>query len=415
METKQIAMLMDFENLVIGLENNDSDNRKFFSASALLSYIEKNYGKVIYRKAFADWSSPKFRKYTSDLTRCGVEMQHIVRNGHNSKNYAETHMVIQAMDCINKTPSIEAFVLVTGDADFLPLISYLKSTGRTVIGIGTEGTVSGTLLSNCDDFILYTNEGLKKNTKQFIDKGQVIRALKTIVGSTGIYVSELENELMNDMPDFNPQDFDCDDFTAFIEMFPTIFRIVDGDEEPTVYLNYSSPQKQQRYSSFSNENKLQSAEMQNTTLEKYMKETRWFIADGPTREEVLTNIYDILAEDNRIMASDALRQDACAELEVEDKPWQGTIFSLVCGSCLWEKPEGSDVPLQQRKVSLYKTIASLDDFMIGYYTSLFHKAFTERPDLSPQAMAELMHPEDIEGHIELFERVFANLSEHKNG
>ena len=46
METKQIVMLMDFENLVIGLENNDSDNRKFFSASALLSYIEKNYGKV---------------------------------------------------------------------------------------------------------------------------------------------------------------------------------------------------------------------------------------------------------------------------------------------------------------------------------------------------------------------------------
>ena len=410
METKQIVMLMDFENLVIGLENTDSDNRKFFSASALLNYLEKNYGKVIYRKAFADWSSPKFRKYTSDLTRCGVEMQHIVRNGHNSKNYAETHMVIQAMDCINKNPAIDAFVLVTGDADFLPLISYLKSTGRTVIGIGTEGTVSGTLLSNCDDFILYTNEGLKKNTRQFIDKGQVIRALKTIVGNEGIYISELENELMNDMPDFNPQDYDCDDFTAFLEMFPTIFKLSEGDDETVVNLNYSNNKQRYQYSS---ENKPQFSDVQNVPLEKYMKDTRWFIADGPTREEVLTNIYDILAEDNRIMASDALRQDACAELEVEDKPWQGTIFSLVCGSCLWEKPEGPDVPLQQRKVSLYKTINSLDDFMIGYYTSLFYKAFTERPDLNPQAMAELMHPEDIDGHIELFEKVYSLMTERK--
>ncbi len=410
METKQIVMLMDFENLVIGLENNDSDTRKFFSASALLSYIEKNYGKVIYRKAFADWSSPKFRKYTSDLTRCGVEMQHIVRNGHNSKNYAETHMVIQAMDCINKNPSIDAFVLVTGDADFLPLISYLKSTGRIVIGIGTEGTVSGTLLSNCDDFILYTNEGLKKNTKQFIDKGQVIRALKTIIGNGGIYVSDLENELMNDMPDFNPQDFDCDDFIAFLEMFPAIFKLSDGEEETLVHLNITN--KQLRYQ-YSTESRLQQSDTQNTPLEKYMKDTRWYIADGPTREAVLTNIYDILAEDNRIMASDALRQDACAELDVEDKPWQGTIFSLVCGSCLWEKPESSDVPLQQRKLSLYKSITNLDDFLLGYYTSLFYKAFTERTDLTPQSMTELMHPEDIDGHIDLFEKVYTQMTERK--
>ncbi len=410
METKQIVMLMDFENLVIGLENNDSDNRKFFSASALLSYIEKNYGKVIYRKAFADWSSPKFRKYTSDLTRCGVEMQHIVRNGHNSKNYAETHMVIQAMDCINKNPAIEAFVLVTGDADFLPLISYLKSTGRIVIGIGTEGTVSGTLLSNCDDFILYTNEGLKKNTKQFIDKGQVIRALKSIVGNGDIYASDLENELMNDMPDFNPQDFDCEDFIAFLELFPALFRISEGEEDPLVHLNVTNKPMRYQYTSDARQPQI---DMKDTPLEKYLKDTRWYIEDGPTREEVLTNIYDILAEDNRIMTSEALRQDACVELNVEDKPWQGTIYSLVCGSCLWEKPESSDVPHQQRKVSLHKSITSLDEFLVGYYTSLFYKAFTERSDLTAQAMTELMHPEDVEGHIALFDKVYSIMTERK--
>ena len=136
METKQIAMLMDFENLVIGIENNDPEQKKIFSAKGIIDYLQKEYGRVVFRKAFADWSNTKFRKYTSDMVRAGIEMYHIVRGNYN-KSYAESHMVIQAMDCLIRNPSIDTFVLCTGDADFLPLISHLKSTGRTVIGLGT--------------------------------------------------------------------------------------------------------------------------------------------------------------------------------------------------------------------------------------------------------------------------------------
>ena len=52
---------------------------------------------------------------------------------------------------------------------------------------------------------------------------------------------------------------------------------------------------------------------------------------------------------------------------------------------------------------------SEDDFLIRYYTSLFKKAYEDRPNLTPQECAELMHPENVESALPLFERVFQNL------
>jgi len=48
--------------------------------------------------------------------------------------------------------------------------------------------------------------------------------------------------------------------------------------------------------------------------------------------------------------------------------------------------------------------------LIRYYTSLFHKAYTERPDLTARMCAELMHPDSVEEHIPLYEQVLDELS-----
>ena len=108
-QNHHLALLMDFENLIIGLENNDPTEEKPFSILAVIQYLESHYGTVIYRKAFADWSNAKFRKYAMELSRAGVEMQHVVRSGYNSKNASDTHLVIQAMDCMLHHPLINRF------------------------------------------------------------------------------------------------------------------------------------------------------------------------------------------------------------------------------------------------------------------------------------------------------------------
>ena len=94
---------------------------------------------------------------------------------------------------------------------------------------------------------------------------------------------------------------------------------------------------------------------------------------------------------------------------VEERPWYGTIFSLVYGACLWENPDDSSVPLPRRRLSLFRTVKNEEEFLVRYYTSLFHKAYTERPGLTAQMCAELMHPDDVEAHLPLYERVLEEL------
>jgi hypothetical protein len=64
-------------------------------------------------------------------------------------------MVVDALDlCYTKT-HIDAFVIISGDSDFSPLISKLKENGKSVIGIGVRGSASSLLIGNCDEFIFY--------------------------------------------------------------------------------------------------------------------------------------------------------------------------------------------------------------------------------------------------------------------
>jgi hypothetical protein len=71
------------------------------------------------------------------------------------KNSADIRMVVDALDlCYTKT-HIDAFVIISGDSDFSPLISKLKENGKSVIGIGVRGSASSLLIGNCDEFIFY--------------------------------------------------------------------------------------------------------------------------------------------------------------------------------------------------------------------------------------------------------------------
>ena len=58
---------MDFENLILGLDNNGVGIENPFSIADVIGYLEDTYGPVIYRKAFADWGNSKFRRYAMEL------------------------------------------------------------------------------------------------------------------------------------------------------------------------------------------------------------------------------------------------------------------------------------------------------------------------------------------------------------
>ena len=440
--SRTVALLMDFENLIIGLENSDPTNEKPFSIDDVITHLQKNYGSVIYRKAFADWSTAKFRKYVMDLTRAGVEMQHVVRTGFNSKNAADMHLVIQAMDCMLHYPNIDTYVIVTGDSDFLPLITKLKASGRHVVGLGPQGAISNILQENCDGYIYYSSKGLGVREDGPADFAAVVAAMRDGLGAGDVMPARRAFGVLRDrIPGFHPRGYNFGNIFDLLRAIPglilspreegeELIRWADGTgqfpprramaetvgvsvpatTDPAVPADTAAP-------AFAAESVIHESPAQplpealDPAFAEYMTATRWFIRDPASRDPVIAGIFEALAKQTGSITLDNLRMRVPGADKVSDREWFGTLFSLIHGGCLWEDSVTSDRPLADRAVSLFRGVNQLQEFMLRYYGSLFHKAFNERDDVSPGMCSLLMYGDTAPEHVLLFERVLSRLRE----
>ncbi|MDZ4655913.1 MAG: NYN domain-containing protein [Coriobacteriia bacterium] len=161
-EAHSLAVLVDFENLALGLERpNGTRSRgsvkpkkapeKVEIKLILERLVEK--GKVIVKRAYADWG--RFSSYRETMHDAGVQMMEIPERGITGKNHADIQLCVDAMDLCWSKEHIDTFVIVSGDSDFTPLVSKLKENGKTVIGLGTKDSTSDLLAASCDEFIYY--------------------------------------------------------------------------------------------------------------------------------------------------------------------------------------------------------------------------------------------------------------------
>jgi len=64
-------------------------------------------------------------------------------------------MVVDALDLCYTKSHVDAFVIISGDSDFSPLVSKLRENNKYVIGVGVKDSTSDLLSANCDEFIFY--------------------------------------------------------------------------------------------------------------------------------------------------------------------------------------------------------------------------------------------------------------------
>ncbi|MBN2405263.1 MAG: NYN domain-containing protein [Coriobacteriia bacterium] len=159
-EAHALAVLIDFENLALGLERPNGGRGRAKSQKSpeqvqvkliLERLLEK--GKVIVKRAYADWG--RFSAYRETMHDSGIQMMEIPERGMTGKNHADIQLCVDAMDLCWSKEHIDTFVIVSGDSDFTPLVSKLKENNKTVIGLGTKDSTSDLLASSCDEFIYY--------------------------------------------------------------------------------------------------------------------------------------------------------------------------------------------------------------------------------------------------------------------
>lgn len=150
--TEQVAVFIDFENLVMGAERAMPDVGRRAVPYAALDQLCRERGNGAVRRAYADWARPTFGKYQEDLALNGVDLIQVTRFGAVQKNAADIRMAVDAMETLITHPEITVYVLVAGDGDYSPLVQRLREFGKVVIGVGTEASASRRLVSVCTEY-----------------------------------------------------------------------------------------------------------------------------------------------------------------------------------------------------------------------------------------------------------------------
>ena len=147
--TPNLAVFLDYDNVAIGAR--DARYGNFDAHLVLERLLEK--GKIITKKAYADWSD-----YTSakkPLHEAAFELIEIPKTSYSGKNSADIRLVVDALDLCYTKDHVDVVAIVSGDSDFSPLVSKLRENGKTVIGVGVKNSTSGLLVEGCDEFIYY--------------------------------------------------------------------------------------------------------------------------------------------------------------------------------------------------------------------------------------------------------------------
>lgn len=162
-----VALLVDFENLVLAFDQNIEEEIGVIDLDPVVDFIEENFGNVIFRRAYADWSKRKFHRYQHELQDSGVEMIHVRRRTPQSKkNGADILLTADAVECLLLRPFISHFAIVSGDSDIGPLITKLKSHGKNVVVIGPDKKSTAAHVIELADRFKFYEDIVKPNPRR---------------------------------------------------------------------------------------------------------------------------------------------------------------------------------------------------------------------------------------------------------
>ncbi|WP_175418295.1 NYN domain-containing protein [Marinitoga sp. 1138] len=121
----------------------------------------KELGKIVGGKAYAHWS--KYPATMFSFSRHGIELIEMPEDGFENKKGNDIKLAIDAIETMFSLPHIDMFVLVTGDADFVPLVKKLRIYGKEVIVVSRSKNTSKEMELSADMFIPY--EDIVKSEK----------------------------------------------------------------------------------------------------------------------------------------------------------------------------------------------------------------------------------------------------------
>ena len=249
---EDLAIFIDWENIYISTvtEYNAKPN-----VSAILEKV-REYGRIVSAMAYADWTDGDFRDAPPTLYSNGISPRYISaryfpggRSQKRRTNSIDVMLAVECSDFLHYHPQVDTYVLVTGDGDFIPLVSLLRSRGKKVVVIGVSEATSYHLIESADHFISYASlleeeraarardkEPKKKTTDPYKELVRAVEALKK--GGKARVLGQVKQQMIVQLGSFDERDEGFKKFKDFVVEAERrgLVNTVDQDLELQVYL-----------------------------------------------------------------------------------------------------------------------------------------------------------------------------------
>ncbi len=249
---EDLAIFIDWENIYI------STVTEYGAKPNVSAMLEKarEYGRVVSAMAYADWTDGDFRDAPPTLYSNGISPRYISaryfpggRSQKRRTNSIDVMLAVECSDFLHYHPQVDTYVLVTGDGDFIPLVSLLRSRGKKVVVIGVSEATSYHLIESADEFISYASlleeeraararerEPKKKTANPYRELVRAVEALKK--GGKTRVLGQVKQQMIVQLGSFDERNEGFKKFKDFVVEAERrgLVNTVDQDLELQVYL-----------------------------------------------------------------------------------------------------------------------------------------------------------------------------------
>ncbi len=215
LQCTKIALLIDFDNVILGVEDPGFDVELVVNAL-------RSRGVVVMGRAYGDWY--RHHRHRRKLMEQGIELVETPVFGPLIKNSADIRIVIDGLDIATAHAHIDTFCLVSGDSDFLPLIKRLQLLGKHVIVIAGVKFTSDLVRRNCNEYLAYENllaesVGATEDASTLEGSFHLLEHAINTLNERGMDIrsSTVKQMMLQLNPAFSERTFGCYQFKQFLD------------------------------------------------------------------------------------------------------------------------------------------------------------------------------------------------------